>query len=243
MTPNPLHDALAAIAPVIDCGGKPIVVFDLDSTLLRTGHRHLAILHDFVQETAHRSGPPWTRLRQLASTLAPDDFGYEISAPLLRAGIDDEAQRRELHGFWAERYFTSSFCLHDEPAPGAVAYVQAAHAAGALVWYLTGRPHEPMLRGTTDNLTRHGFPLGGPRTHLELRPARFADDKGFKVVAARAIAKVGTVVAQFENEPANANAMLPVFPDAMHFIVGDVHSDAPDRPDPTLIPIDDFVLQ
>jgi len=243
MTSNPLNDVLSMISSVTNDGEIPIVVFDLDSTLLRSGHRHLAILRDFVGATAVRSGASWDQLRELVPTLSPADFGYNISDPLIRAGINDKSQRHDLGRFWSKRYFTSAFCLHDEPAPGAVTYAQAVHDAGALVWYLTGRPHASMLEGTTENLGRHGFPLGGPRTRLELRPARFSGDKGFKVVAAEAITKVGPVVAQFENEPANANAMLPIFPDALHFIVGHVHSSAPDRPHPSLIPIDDFVLR
>ena len=98
-----------------------------------------------------------------------------------------------------------------------------------------------MTRGTRETLERLRFPMGD-RTDLMLRPRDLTADKDFKVVASRRINRKGTVLAQFENEPANANAMLPLFPEALHFLVGSVHSDAPVTPADALISTPDFTF-
>jgi len=235
-----LHDVLTAVRQHTS-ETTPIVVFDLDSTLLCTGHRHLRILTEFARATAKRRGRAWEKLRDLAPTLRADDFGYNVTDPLHARRIRDPILERELGRFWAERYFRSDYCVVDEPAPGAVDYVRAVHEAGALVWYLTGRPQAAMVRGTQDSLTALGFPMDA-RSRLQLRPAEHKGDKDFKVVAGRHIAGHGTVLGQFENEPTNANALLPIFPSALHFLVGDVHSAAPVIADATIHRTDDFVL-
>jgi hypothetical protein len=237
-----LTEALLRVPPALARGQRPVFVFDLDSTLFTTGARHLAILREFVADTADRTGASWDRLRALVPDLAPADFGYDVTDPLHAARLRDDALDRALLAFWRGRYFTSRMCVVDEPAPGAVAYVRAAHEAGAHLWYLTGRAHDAMHAGTARSLRAHGFPLEPARTTLQLRPDDQRGDRTFKVQAARRIAGAGQVVAQFENEPANANALVPLFPDALHFLVGDVHSSAPERPRPELIPTADFVV-
>ena len=44
-----LAEVFDRIAHVLSHGGLPLVVFDLDGTLLRTGSRHLAILREFAR--------------------------------------------------------------------------------------------------------------------------------------------------------------------------------------------------
>ncbi|MCO4772741.1 MAG: hypothetical protein KDA24_22105 [Deltaproteobacteria bacterium] len=236
-----LVQALQRIQPALKRGARPIFVFDLDSTLLDTGQRHLAIFRDFAASTAKRQGPVWDALRALVPDLAASDFGYDVTDPLLAAGIRSDRLERALLDYWSDRYFTNEYCVVDEPAPGAVSYVVRAHAEGAFVQYLTGRPEERMRRGTEKTLQRHRFPTG-EGTGLRLRPRDLRADKDFKVVAGRRIARQGEVVAQFENEPANANALIGIFPGAMHFLVGSVRSSAPVTPHESLLPIPDFTL-
>ena len=235
-----LAEPLAAIESALARELRPGFVFDLDSTLLHTGARHLAILRSFAAATGERTGRAWQRLRELVLLLEPGDFGYEVTDPLRAEGLRDHAMEEALLAFWAERYFTTRACTVDQPAPGAVSYVQAAFEAGAHIWYLTGRPHEAMLAGTTSTLRRLGFPMHSQRTSLVMRPDDQRGDATFKVRAGRRIARAGTVLAAFENEPTNANAMVPLFPDALHFLVGDVHSGAPVEPAPELIRTEDF---
>ena len=234
-----LREVLHQIRAARQRGDTPLVLFDLDGTLLRNGARHLAILRAFCALNAEKQGPVWRTLREQAESLSPDAFGYHVTGPL--APVTRPAHQKLLR-FWSDRYFTNHACADDEPAPGAVDYVAAAHRAGAFVWYLTGRPEERMRRGTEDSLRQHGFPLDTERVALTLRGRDHARDADFKEVISDRRPHDGPVLAQFENEPGHANAFLRRFPDALHFLVGDVHSDDAPAPHPGLVLTDDFVL-
>ena len=155
---------------------------------------------------------------------------------------DGQSQAHELLRYWRRFYFTSTACAVDRPAAGAVAYVQALHGAGAFVAYLTGRPQRAMERGTRQNLRSLGFPLGDARSSLRLKPDGARGDKEWKGSVLDEVRAVGRLVAQFENEPGNANVFLGAFPEALHFLVGSICSPNAEEPDPRLIRTADFVL-
>ncbi len=215
-------------------GTLPIVVFDLDSTLFNTAGRHLAILRAFAEHEP--------AVRPVVEELTHDDFGWHVSEPLEARGFRDQEALQRLSAFWFERFFHSDWVGHDQPQAGAPEYVREVHKRGALVYYLTGRHVGGMDTGTARALTDKGFPFWDGRSLLHLKPDFHLDDKVFKDQALRAIrSHKGRVVATFENEPGNANLFLGAFPEASHFLVGDVRSPGGEAPHEALIEIPDFV--
>jgi hypothetical protein len=220
-------------------GGTPLVVFDLDGTLLRTGGRHLAILQEFA-DAADPALSGIDALRVALTEITAEDFGYFVTGPLLDRGIENSALNSALLDYWSVRYFSNRYCGYDKPAPGAQDFVNAVKGAGALIWYATSRPEPTMGVGTRTSLLQHDFPLD-EMAALAMRGDLSQSDVDFKEAIVAAAAQVH-LVAQFENEPANANLFATAWPDALHFLVGDVHSPDPPEPLPGIIHTDDFVL-
>lgn len=235
-----LHEVFDRIAWVQKHGGLPLVVFDLDSTLFHTGSRHLAILREFADE-APEELDELEALRSALPSIGAREFGYFVTDPLHARGLAQKgALESALLDFWSVRYFTSTWCVYDTPTAGALDFVSAVREAGATIWYATGRPEASMGVGTRISLRQHGFPLDD-KAGLAMRGPDMETDADFKdaIVAAAAEAHL---VAQFENEPGHANLWREAYPDALHVLVGDVHSPDAPLPHPALVRTDDFVL-
>lgn len=220
-----LHPELVALVARIGATpGLPVVVLDVDSTLFSTAERHRRILVEFAQQ---RGDPA---LLALALGLAPSDFGWSVEGPVRAAGLTDEGLLGALRAFWAKRFFADGWCDLDLPMPGAVQAVRAFAEAGALVVYLTGRMADRMEAGTLRLLRRWGLPLHDGRSMLVMKPDASTPDATFKAEAMVQLARLGTVVATFENEPGHANHFVALFPEAVHLLLDTVHT--PDAPAP-----------
>lgn len=207
---------------------RAVVLFDIDSTLLSTGGRHLSILRAYAAESAD------PELLSLAERLTPADFGWTVDGPL-PAELD--RHREPLRAFWWEGFFSDAH-LFDQPTPGALSFVEKVHRAGGWVYYLTARDLPSMGAGTARQLLDLGFPLLSGRATLHLKPSRSLSDDAFKEQAVKAVRRAGTVVATYENEPKNANLFATSFPGARHFLLDTVHTPgAPElRPEVRIIP-------
>ncbi len=233
-----LHDVLEQTSQTAARGELPVVVFDLDSTLFSTRPRNLRILREFA---AANSGD--RQLVDVVDRLGPGDFGWEVTEPLKRNGLDDEQLFNELREFWFRRFFTDEYVVADTPHPGSVQFCNAVHDAGGFVYYLTGRHVGGMEIGTSKSLTEHGFPFWRGRTSLHLKPSFDIPDKPYKKTALADIRSLGgRVVATFENEPGNANQFRKAFPDALHFLLLTEHSPEAEVPHPELVSLFDFTL-
>ena len=229
-----LEQTLKDVERVAATGALPVLVFDLDSTLFNTAGRHLAILRAFADE--HRE------LLPIAESLRVEDFGWHVDAPLRRHGVG-EPLLEKLRAFWFKRFFHDDWLHHDHPAPGGPGYVQEVYRRGALVYYLTGRDVGGMARGTAAALIQCGYPFFSGRTILHLKPKFDMPDAAFKDAAMQDIrSHRGQVIATFENEPGNANLFLSSFPQATHFLVGNVCSPESPDGDPSLVRIPDFEM-
>ncbi len=216
---------------------RPVLIFDLDSTLFSTQHRNHAILQEFVTVV----GAPDT-LRAAAEKLQPSDMGWNVMDDLRGRGFGHEPTLARLAKFWRARFFTDDYLRHDLPLPGAVEYVNAVHHAGATVYYLTGRDEPGMGRGTRASLAAHGFPLGPERVIVRLKPSFDEADIVFKRRVLAELHHLGPVHAAFENEPANANLFAEHFPDARIVFVETIHSPDPPPLLPQIVRVRDFRL-
>lgn len=233
-----LGEILDRVSRTRASGRLPVVVFDLDSTLIETAPRHLAILREFVAEAW-----PDPSVAEVVAGLTTVDFGWAVGAPLRRRGVDSPDLHEALIRFWFERFFDSDYLRHDTAAPGAVEFVRAVVERGGFAYYLTARHLPEMGLGTVESLIKLGFPYLDGCSTLQLKPSKSDGDAPFKRAAHAAIAALGgEVVATFENEPGHLNALLDDFPAAAHVRYGHVHSPDAPAPRPEIHHIESFRL-
>lgn len=214
---------------------KPVVVFDLDDTLLSTDGRHLRIIAEF----AARPGVS-PKAAKVLKALKASQVRYSVVETASQAGVEDQDVLDSLRSFWWERFFKNEYLLSDEPVPGAAEYCRASLERGAQVVYMTGRDEE-MRSGTEESLKRWKFPLpDGKKTRLVLKSKFGLPDLEYKRDAMPAIGKLGTVAGSFENEPAHINIFHDAFPEAWHFQVETKHTGRPIAPYPATRRIADF---
>lgn len=193
----------------------PLVVFDLDATLYDTRPRTLEILRDLSEDASTEDPDLSAALRGLTA----DGVDYLLTDTLRSCGIVRADAVNWASTYWRERFYADEWIQFDLPTPGAVDYVRACHDAGAVVLYLTGRDLPGMLAGTVTKLRDDGFPVGVVGTELVLKPDAGMGDEAFKRGALPTLERVGDVVAVFDNEPANCNLALDLYPAATVVLV------------------------
>jgi hypothetical protein len=201
----------------------PVVVFDLDGTLMDNRPRSCAILHEIA-------------LLQVQ----PGELVYHFRESLRRLGVTRPDLADEAFGIWKQRFFSDEPLRHDVPVPGASAFARACYEAGATLVYLTGRDLPLMGIGTFASLRDLRFPIGVPGTELVLKPDAAMPDTEFKRYEAPKLARVGKVVATFDNEPENCNIFHAAFPDAASVFLDTQHLAGAPALDPAVRIIADF---
>ncbi len=193
--------------------GPPVIVFDLDGTLMDNRPRVVAIIHELASEW--KDSHPEAALACRRAT--PSQIGYGFIENLQHLGVS----RRELHqvglAYWKERFFADQHIKHDVAVKGASAYVRACYAAGATVVYFTGRDLPNMALGSFASLRDLGFPIGVVGTELVTKPAFEIPDTEFKRGVAPEFRRIGEVIAVFDNESANCNLFLDEYPSCTAF--------------------------
>jgi hypothetical protein len=201
---------------------EAILAFDLDSTLFDNRPRQARIVREFG------------RARNLACLegCSPEHFtsGWNMKAAMLNCGLSQaqaDACFQEARQFWMERFFTSDYCVDDIPIQGAVAFTRAVLESGATLCYVTGR-HEAMRPGTVQAMRKCDMVLpGSGPVHLLMKPTFELGDDDYKRLAHEELARMGTVIAAFDNEPTHANDYRRKFPDATVFHLATDHSGRP----------------
>lgn len=215
----------------------PLVLLDLDSTLYEVGPRTHQILLEWTETQNARS---FGLARDRIAEVARHHVGYSLKDTFDALGLDAQdknvqAALKDAKQFWTDRFFTSEYLKFDHAYAGASHFAQEVHELGAEIIYLTGRDEPNMGEGTRAKLIEDRFPwkdqsrelVGGPRTHLLMKPHISMDDLEFKQSAAHYIKQHGTLIASFENEPPNLVALRDLFPDSMHVFMDTVCSDRP----------------
>ncbi len=199
--------------------GPPVVVLDLDGTLMDNRPRSVAILQDLGE--MWRDHHPQASATLRAST--NESLAYLLTDTLRRLGIVDPTLVAEAHDYWRTRFFSDEDLRHDVAIAGAVAFVRHCHTLGATIVYLTGRDLPMMGLGTFASIRTLGFPLGVAGVEFILKPDASMGDEAFKRMIAPTLARVGEVVASFDNEPANCNVFKEAYPDAEIVFVDTQH--------------------
>lgn len=217
-------------------GRRPVLLFDVDDTVLSTARRHLRILREFADKIAPALAEDADSLR----AMTPERVLYSIADTAKAAGVDDEAVLGELRRFWFERFFANEYLLEDREVPGAAAFCQEALVRGARIVYLTDRD-EGMREGTLAGLAQNGLPTpDGEVVQLILKPRFETPEREFKVAALSAVSRLGDVAAGFENEPAHINLFRKTFPAGRMVLLETRHSGKPVEADPGIERVADF---
>lgn len=217
--PKVLEEVLARAR---ELGPRGVMAFDLDSTLFDNRPRQARIVREFGK----------ARGLPALESCAPHHFdaGWDMKAAFRNCGLSAEQTDEvfaEARRFWAARFFTSPYCLDDEPIEGAADFLQEVLQTRAQIAYVTGRP-EAMREGSVGAMARHGFPIPGegPVTLL-MKPSLDAHDDDFKRTAHDQVGQLGVVIACFDNEPTHANDYRRKFPDARVIHLATDHSGRP----------------
>ncbi|NUP14363.1 MAG: HAD family hydrolase [Polyangiaceae bacterium] len=231
-----LLKSLIAMCKLVPGQPAPVLVFDLDGTLLDNRPRVAQIFRELADTWRDRH----PREAQALAAVASDDIVYGIKENLARLGVVDPTLVDEACGFWKDRFFTDEYLRYDTETPGARPFVRACYDAGATVVYLTGRDLPNMALGTFASLRDLGFPIGVVGTSLVTKPAFDIPDADFKHEVAPSLVRHGNVVATFDNEPANCNLFLKHLPAARCVFLDTHHAPDPPALDPRAVVLDSF---
>ncbi|MEK7706313.1 MAG: hypothetical protein AAB426_15235 [Myxococcota bacterium] len=208
---------------------RPMVIFDLEGTLMDNRSRHLQIIKEYGEQELKSVRP---EAAQKLAVLTLPMVSYMLTDTLAAAGVNEPAVVNNAAVFWSQRFFTDEYLKYDQPTPGAVGYVRTLYSNGARIVYLTGRDAPRQLLGTAKQLRDNGFPIGIQGTELIMKPTAQTQDAIFKQQVTAYLRHFGKVVATFDNEPANANVYRRAFADAAVVVYASSHTPNP----PPLLP-------
>ena len=211
-------------------GLLPVIIFDLDDTLIDCRHRKYRVIRDFLALALVQENFAYEC--QILSQLSWENVQYRVLDTLAQQGVQNPIFGDQLFQFWRKHYFTYPYLINDEPFPRALELVQHCHDLGAVTVYLTGRDVPGMGQGTYDSMQKLGFPVTGDRVHFILKKDPTEGDLEFKIGALERIAVLGHVIAALENELPNLNAMAERFPHASMYWRKTLYLPHPPQPHP-----------
>ena len=188
----------------------PVVVFDLDGTIMDNRPRTAVILQELAAEL-HREAHSAAEVLAAART---EELAYLLTDSLRRLGLEHPELVTRAESYWRTRFFSDDYLKHDTAVAGSVELARACYDAGATIVYFTGRDLPFMSLGSFQSLRDLGFPIGVVGTELVCKPDAKIPDEAFKREEGPRIARIGKVIAAFDNEPGNCNAFLEMCPDS-----------------------------
>jgi hypothetical protein len=215
---------------------RPVVVFDLDGTIFDNRPRTAAILKAYAEEVRDTAA----ELAQKLFSVRPENVPYLLTDTLTRLGITAEDEVKALRDHWVARFFVDEWLHHDAPIAGAVGFAKSCWESGASLVYLTGRDLPKMSLGSFASLRDSGFPIGVPGTSLVCKPDPAMADEHYKRDVCPEMARVGEVIASFDNEPGNCNAFLEHFPEAASVLLATQHMPGAPSLSRGVLTIEDF---
>lgn len=188
----------------------PVVVFDLDGTLMDNRPRTAVILQELASELKTEA----PSAAEILAAARADKLAYLLSDSLRQLGLEHPELLARAEAYWRARFFSDEYLKHDVAVPGSVDLARACYEAGAKLVYFTGRDLPGMSVGSFQSLRDLGFPIGVIGTELVCKPDAKIPDEVFKREEGPKLARIGRVIAAFDNEPGNCNAFLEMCPSA-----------------------------
>lgn len=218
---------------------SPVVIFDLDDTLFYSSSRSFIIFRELINSDEFQKNYP-AQVKKLLK-IKQSQIKYSIKETLISTGINHEGFIERVLDFWKERFFTNAYVKEDTAVVGGSEYVNKLMNLGATIVYLTGRD-DSMRDGTIESLMKSGFPYDEISSILITKERFDEPDLEYKKAAFKEIESLGEIVAFFENEPKNLNAMIEYFPNAVPVFLDIKHSPASDEPSEKAIKIKNYII-
>lgn len=219
-----LFISIALVFATIAHATTPVVVSDLDETLIDSSTRRLLSFRDAMTEQCgtERRGDcakvAGINIEEIQALSNRYDFG-----PLFdRIGVSSTF-RTLLEKRALEIYLSGKYLDLDQAVPGAVEFIQTEQARGAKVFFVSSRYDDVQRTGTLNSLQNLGLLIEGDRNEVILRARGMSSiefkKKAFAEIRRWSESHGGQVELVMENEPENMNAMLDAFPGAMAVFV------------------------
>jgi hypothetical protein len=183
-------------------GQRPLVILDLDSTLVDTAYRTANIFHNWALQPSHqdRHGDLCQKILQwqvITEVYNPVDFVAHHSSDPIERSSD---LGRQLMRWWGERFFLGEWLLFDRPYAHAVESVYVFLDAGADIAYLTGREGKTLKQGTLDFFKTFKFPHNTKHARLMMKASKAIRDHHYKCTGLSLLSKDYDPVWYIENE-------------------------------------------
>ncbi len=215
-------------------GDRPILIIDLDGTLVDYTLRTYKIFQKALQEL----DLPDTIKKQV-DDIKREDYDYFPKTNFVRANIGDDKTINDLTGFWEGKYFINEYLKYDKQIPGAYEFISNILQLGIEIVYLTGRDDQNMGDGTRMWLKENGFLVDGDnRCRLLMKMDLEIENYESKARNGETIGTLGQPVLIIDNEPIELQTMSERFPDANIVLV-----DMPNSGKPAKLPEDIFKIK
>jgi acid phosphatase class B len=215
-----LEEVRQKVAAAKALGKTPLVLFDIDDTLVDTATRTRAIFTEALRSPSAPAGADQAAER--LDYLCLGEYVLDIEGNLDRAEFEP-AIRRYVHEVWERAWFTDRYLERSVPFRGAARWVADLRARGATIVYLTNRNARKLRDGTLRALDARGFPVERDGALLVMQAGDHEDSLSWKEEEAEKLAAKGAVVATFENEPANVRMYRKLFPGAVSVLMVSRH--------------------
>lgn len=211
-------------------GANPVVVLDIDGTLMDNRSRKLAIIHEFAEQIV---GFSWVRRALISLTVAEVRYDFvQTFRDAVRSSPEAEANAEALNTlaakldqYWPSKFLTNGYQRHDTPFPGSITFTRQVREAGLNILYLTGRDEPNMREGLLESFKAHGFPTPDTDsgTNLIMKPDPSDNDKEFKYGELEKLVANGVYpVLSIEDNAANASMFVPFCDLSLLFVSSDV---------------------
>lgn len=204
-------------------GQKPLVVIDIDSTLVHVHTRNQMILRTFFEIEDHKTRFPSLAQKVSKLEFLPNEWG--LSDTLKKGGLEalPDSLMVKVNDYWVENFFSNLFLGHDVLVDGAVEFVKELHARRVDVLYLTGRDEARMGEGTRTTFANWGFPLN-EHAKLSLKLDTDVTDENYKQSVLSEYVQQFQPIWFFENEPLNLQMAADHFPQIQLVQLDTTHS-------------------
>jgi len=186
-------------------GKMPIVIFDIDHTIINSSPRIKKILKDANKKYYSKA---------LAKYLKDDknsSFRYKQIKELLISLKVKPKKIEKILKYVDSKFFLSDYTKYDVALVESLKLVNEFYKKGAFIIYLTARGRSSLV-GTITSLDRLGFPIAKTRTSLIMRDLSKKSVK-YKKDSIAELSTMGKIVAIFDDKIANLKQLTPFFKD------------------------------
>ncbi len=199
---------------------KPVLIFDIDSTIFNVSPRNQDIFDLFC--SIHKAKNPILLKISSSYQLKYTDWGLN---PYLNMIPNNDSLKKEAHSFWKNHFFSGTFLFSDKPYKGIIPLIKLLYSKNSLILYLTGRDDHRMRKATLLQLRHWGLPLDTEK-NLITKPHKKMNDGEYKNKALLRIFKIyfKHSIFFFDNEPSvlkhclfpELNNYTPIFINSTH---------------------------